>query len=434
MATFRPASPLMTPRSLIRSALFAALALIVLGIAGFGGWLLTLPPGAEARRIDPATATTLTQEYRAMLAALKPPKRQRPLVAIIGSNEGTEITDFLTPTGVLRRADVADVVTVATRPGPLRLYPTLTVEADETTASFDAGHPDGADYVIVPAMQRDDDPLVLDWLRAQASRGALIVGVCAGAKVVGAAGLLDGRRATTHWYFREELLSRSPTITWVPDRRFLIDHGIVTTTGITASMPMMLTLVEAIAGEDRALALARDLGLARWDAWHDSGAFGLTRPFATTVLANRLAFWRHERLAVELTEGVDEVALALVLDAWSRTYRSQAVALAPAPAPASESASALATQVIRSRHGVRILAVQEGTAAAGGTSVTGRPPATDAADSSARLGDPLLADAIASRPAEALEQTLRAIAGRYGEGSAAIVATQLEYPWQRARP
>ena len=57
------------------------------------------------------------READAMVAALKPPKRQRPLIAIIGINDATETTDYLMPYGILRRADVADVMTLATEPG-----------------------------------------------------------------------------------------------------------------------------------------------------------------------------------------------------------------------------------------------------------------------------------------------------------------------------
>ena len=144
--------------------------------------------------------------------------------------------------------------------------------------------------VIVPAMSRDDDPAVLAWLQNQPRKGATIIGICAGAKVVGAAGLLDGRQATTHWYYLDELLERSPSIDYVADRRMVFDGDVVTTTGITASMPMILTLIEALAGRAKAESVAHDLGLEEWDARHASGAFRLTRPFATTVLLNRLAF------------------------------------------------------------------------------------------------------------------------------------------------
>jgi putative intracellular protease/amidase len=141
-----------------------------------------------------------------------------------------------------------------------------------------------------------------------------------GSKVVGAAGLLDGKRATTHWYFLKELREEHPSIRYVADRRFVVDGGVATTTGITASMPMSLTLIEAIAGRGKAEMVARDLGLMDWDARHDSGAFRFNRTFALTVMGNSLAFWNRERLGIALVRGVDEVSLALVTDAWSRTY------------------------------------------------------------------------------------------------------------------
>jgi hypothetical protein len=93
-------------------------------------------------------------------------------------------------------------------------------------------------------------------------------------------------------------------------------------------MPMALTLIEAIAGRDKAQAVGRDLGLMSWDARHASDAFSFTRPFALTAIGNTLAFWTHEQLGIEIAPGLDEVSLALVADAWSRTYRSRAVTFA----------------------------------------------------------------------------------------------------------
>ena len=91
------------------------------------------------------------------------------VIAVIGINDATETTDYLMPTGILRRADVADVMLVSTRAGPVKLYPALTVEADATIAEFDTQHPDGADFVIVPAMSRNDDPAAIQWIRDQSA-------------------------------------------------------------------------------------------------------------------------------------------------------------------------------------------------------------------------------------------------------------------------
>ena len=250
------------------------------------------------------------------------------MIAIIGINDATETTDYLMPTGILRRADVADVMLLATGPGRVALYPALTVEPDATVADFNASHPDGADYVIVPAMSRDDDPTALQFIKDQSAKGALIIGVCFGVKVVAETGLLDNKRGTTHWFALKELLKKHPTVHYVANRRLVVDHGVVTTTGITASIPMSLTLIEAIAGREKAEAVARDIGLDHWDARHASDAFKFTRPFAMTVMSNKLAFWNRDQLGVELTPGIDEVSLALSADAWSRTYRSRALTFA----------------------------------------------------------------------------------------------------------
>jgi putative intracellular protease/amidase len=366
---------------------FGAAGLFLIGMAG---WILSLP----AQTASAAAPPIAREEAESMLAALKPPKRQRPLIAIVGINESSETTDYLMPYGILRRAEIADVVTLATQSGPMTLFPVLKIEPDATTAAFDAQHPDGADYVIVPAMSRDDDPAVLQWIRSQAAKGAIVIGVCAGTKVVASTGLLDGRRGTTHWFYLKEMAKEHPAMHYVSDRRIVVDRGVATTTGISASMPMSLTLIEAIAGRDKAAAVAHDIGLHAWDARHSSEAFKFTRPFALTAIGNTLAFWQRERFGIALTPGIDEVSLALVADAWSRTYRSNAVTFAP-------DGGALLT-----RHGIRILPDQVATS---------------------WPGERLLPDA-GNRPAQALDDALRGIEARYGGRTADFVAMQLEYP------
>lgn len=376
----------MSWRILAWSALGGVALLIAIG----GTWLLLLP-GSPARGTAPAISS---DEAEATLAALKPPKRKRPLIAIIGINDRSETADYLMPYGILARADVAEIVTLATHPGPVTLYPALKVQPHATIAAFDAAHPDGADYVIVPAMTPEDDATALQWIRSQAGKGAIVIGVCVGAKVVANTGLLDGKRATTHWYSVRDLQKHS-AIRYAADRRIVVDGRVATTTGITASMPMALTLIEAIAGRTKAEAVARDIGLAAWDARHRSDAFQFTRPFALTAITNTLAFWNREQLGIALTSGVDEVSLALIADAWSRTYRSRAVTFAAT------------AEAQTSRGGLLILPDR----------IAGDWPATQTPPS-----------AVTSPPAQALDETLRAIEARYGSRTADFVAMQLEYP------
>ena len=379
-----------------RRIFWGCLGVVAALLAVGGGWIASLPLSSDVSAAPP----TAKEEADSTVAALRPPRRARPVVAIIGINDGTETTDYLVPYGILRRADVADVIAVATEPGPVTLYPALKVEPQATVEDFDRWYPEGADYIVVPAMHRDDDPAALRWIRSQASKGAIVIGVCAGAKVVAAAGLLDGKHATTHWYSVDELRRKHPTIRHVADRRFVVNGRVATTTGISASMPFSLTLIEAIAGRTKAEEIANELGLADWDARHNSHAFKFTRPFALTAMGNSLAFWRWEDLGLELSPNVDEVSLALVADAWSRTYRSRAVTFAAR------------RDALLSRSGIRILPekVQESWPAERLLSAIGN-----------------------QRPARALDETLQAIADRYHPHTADLVAMQLEYSRLTAR-
>jgi transcriptional regulator GlxA family with amidase domain len=179
----------------------------------------------------------------------------------------------------------------------------------------------------------------------------------------------------------------------VTDRRFVVDGRVATTTGISASMPMALTLIEAIAGREKAAEVARGLGLAQWDARHTSAAFRFTRPFALTVMGNTLAFWNREEWGIELSRGVDEVSLALVADAWSRTYRSRAITFAAAPG------------AIESRNGLRVWPDRIG----------------------ANWPAPQRLHAVSGQPpAHALNEALAQIDRRYGAATARVVAVQLE--------
>jgi putative intracellular protease/amidase len=334
-------------------------------------------------------AAMVERQAQAFVEALKPRRPDRPVVAVLALNEGTETTDLLLPHAVLQRAGVADVHAVARVAAACFCIPRLQIEVAQDLASFDQAYPSGAGYVVVPAMGDDNNPTVIAWLKQQADRGARIIGVCAGALVIGRAGLLDARRFTTHWYFRSTLLKRHPSAVYVPHQRYVIDGAVATTTGITASVPTMLALVEAIGGRGKAQALATELGVDSWSPAHDSSLFGLTPVRTWNYLLNKAAFWRHERWSVEVRDGMDDIALAFAADAWSRTGRVSVDASASGP--------------VTLRSGL-VLAAQP---AAEGTQ---RLPLTPAL-----------------KPTQQLDGTLREIAERFGAARCEWVMMELEY-------
>ena len=319
------------------------------------------------------------------------PGRLRPLVAIVADNSGTETTDLVVPYGILKAANVADVVIVSSKAGTVSLMPALTVEPDITMKAFDKTHPEGADLVIVPAMHDDRSEVIISWVLEQAKKGAFVSAICEGAWIAARAGLLEGRNATTHWYAFDKMAGKFPQTRWVRDRRYVVDHNVMTTTGVTASIPASLALVEAIAGHAKAKTTANRFGFIDWDATHDSAPFRLTARRIGLVIANYLSFWEHETLSIPVTNGFDEIALALSADAWSRTYRSQAIATSR-------------ENFVISRHGLVLV-----------------PNKTkDVGDDRSSWYE---ADILAS----SLGVTLVKIAERYGQETADLVALQLEY-------
>jgi putative intracellular protease/amidase len=365
--------------------MLAVLAVLAVAACGTGN-----PPAPSPPRADEAMAAE--REKQAFVEALRPHRAGRPVIALLALNEGTEMTDLLLPHAVLQRANAADVRIVAPRSGRVSLYPALEIDGAQDFASFDRLHPSGADYVVVPAMIDDDDPAVSAWLKEQAARGARVIGVCSGARVVGQAGLLDGRRFAGHWYDRGTLLQRHRGATYVPHRRYVIDRGVATTTGITASVPAMIALVEAIGGPDKAKAVAAELSVASWSPAHDSSPFYLDTGRRVRFLLNKAAFWRREDRSIDVRNGTDDIALALVADAWSRTGRTRVEAVS-----ASGSVTLRSGLVLRTR------------------------PADDAAA-------PPLALSAGLKPVQQLDRTLCEISERYGAARRDWVLLEMEYP------
>jgi transcriptional regulator GlxA family with amidase domain len=121
------------------------------------------------------------------------------------------------------------------------------------------------DTLLIPggfvSAEAECDARVLASVRRLAARSRRVAGVCTGAFVLAAAGLLDGRRATTHWAFCERLAQRYPSVHVDPEPIYVRDGRIFTSAGVTAGIDLALALVEADLGPEAALTIARWLVL-----------------------------------------------------------------------------------------------------------------------------------------------------------------------------
>jgi transcriptional regulator GlxA family with amidase domain len=162
---------------------------------------------------------------------------------------------------------------------------------------------EGADTVIVPGIGDRAWPVpgaALAALRDAADRGARVASICTGAFVLAAAGLLDGRRATTHWRYAGRLARAFPRVDVDPDVLYIDDGDVLTSAGVAAGVDLCLHLVRRDHGAAAANAVARRMVVA---AHRDGGqAQYVERPLPSAGGGlEPTRAWMEERLAEPLS-------------------------------------------------------------------------------------------------------------------------------------
>ena len=141
----------------------------------------------------------------------------------------------------------------------------------------------------------------LAFVRAVAKRGVRVASVCSGAYMLAEAGLLDGRRATTHWGRTRQFLSIFPQVKWEPDRIFVRDGDIWSSAGITAGIDLALAMVTEDFGEAIAQQTARQLVLYHRRSGGQSQFSSLLELKAPSGRFGPLLSWAREHLDAPLT-------------------------------------------------------------------------------------------------------------------------------------
>ncbi len=201
---------------------------------------------------------------------MSPVSRKRQVVIL--AFPGVQSLDITGPLEVFATAQQLVEMTNRSAPGyeiqivsrdgrPLSTSSGMTIVPD---ASLVKAHT-SIDTLIVPGghgqAQAAEDQAILDWIVRSSGIARRTASVCTGAFLLARAGLLDGRRATTHWAHAERLGREFPGVNVDPDPIFVRDGDIWTSAGVTAGMDLALALVEDDLDREAALALARQLVL-----------------------------------------------------------------------------------------------------------------------------------------------------------------------------
>ena len=274
-----------------------------------------------------------------MAAPVEAPAPAKPTVAVVLGNTRTEATDFLAPYAMFAESGAYNVYAVADSREARTLAGGVDVIPQLTFAELASRVADGPDVIVVPAITHIGAPenaSVLDWLR-EPRDGATLFSWCVGAEVLAASGLIDGRPVTTHWGDIDGLEQAYPALEWRRGVRYVDDGDLVTTGGITSGVDATLHFLATRNGPDVADRVA--------DAMHYPDSPFIDNPQVQQYSAEavdaavyvNLAFnWPKPQAAVWLYDGVGEIDLAAVVDAFAVTSSNATTTVADAPVVTSE--------------------------------------------------------------------------------------------------
>jgi transcriptional regulator GlxA family with amidase domain len=172
--------------------------------------------------------------------------------------------------------------------GPIHIRPDVALAAVRKT-----------DLIFIPTTGLSIDDVVernarvVPWLRRWHQRGAAIASVCSGVGLVAATGLLDGRRATTHWGLAERFREKYPRVKWMPEFMVTEDRGFYCGGGVHAALDLSLYLVEKFCGHDVAVQSAKALLIETPRAWQAGFAIVPLKTEHSDEAISRAQEWLH---------------------------------------------------------------------------------------------------------------------------------------------
>jgi transcriptional regulator GlxA family with amidase domain len=159
------------------------------------------------------------------------------------------------------------------------------------------------DLIFVPTTGLSVDDVVernaaiVPWLKRRSRRGVAVASVCSGVGLVAAAGLLDGKRATTHWGLAERFREKYPRVKWMQELMVTEDHGFYCGGGVNASLDLAIYLVERFCGHEIAMQTAKALLIETPRAWQSGFAIVPLKTDHTDDAISSAQEWMHKNFA-----------------------------------------------------------------------------------------------------------------------------------------
>ena len=275
----------------------------------------------------------------------------RPVALILLSNRGTEAADVLLSYAALQASGAFEVVTVAPERRISPLTGGLDVLPDYSFVQWDEVHPDRPDFLVVPYFLDANSEVLMDFIREQVSSGTPLVSLSDAARTLAAAGLLEGKRATTHFWSMSSMARNYPETRWVAGGRYLEEEDLITSVGVTAALDATLAAIRRYGGAPAEARAREELAIEKLpESWPmpdiSLGEIGI-------LLLNGSFLTSATPVAIVIPEGADDLHLAALLETYPRSLTMDVTTVAPRH------------ELVRSRAGLPLLARADESALSG---------------------------------------------------------------------
>jgi putative intracellular protease/amidase len=278
--------------------------------------------------------------YNAIAQVYDPSKKT---VVIIANNEGTEIFDLMAPFYLFNVTEKANVFIVSPKKSPISLLKGVFALPNYTFREIDSLNIQ-PDVIVIPAMVKvfkEPNSVTQRWIKDKYKGDTKILSVCAGSLVAAATGIYDGKPLTTHASDLEESKAYFKKPNWVSNIPVTQQGNLYSTAGVSNAVEGSLTIINQMFGPETLRKVMDEIHYPHASIMtdHKSIAVGTGKKF---TIANKLIFRKNRHVGVLLQDGINELALAGVLDTYHRTF------------PASHESVVARGSSVRSKYGLTL--------------------------------------------------------------------------------
>lgn len=243
-------------------------------------------------------------------------------VVIVANNEGTELFDMMAPFYLFNATEKANVYIVAKNKVPIVVKKGFYLLPQMTFSQIDSLHIH-PDVIVIPFLAVADslhqDPVIINWIKRHHSDNVTILSVCDGAATAAATGLFDGKPITAHASDYEGIKASFSKPLWVQHTSVASSGNLYSTAGVSNATEGSLMVINKLFGMETMRKVIEDVSYP-YDTPklnHQSNTFHFSDK---VTIGKKIIFRKNKKLGVLLQEGINEFALAGIMDTYNRTF------------------------------------------------------------------------------------------------------------------